>query len=785
LHLRLITLRSAFSAWIVLLAAIPFMAAFYLLLPMEGPAHAIAYPVFGLFAMVTILIGAHRQRAARPGAWRLIAVALALLAVADVTYAMLAVGGGAVPYPSIADYGYLAGYVALIAGTVGLIRGRAPGGDRTPIIDASILAAGAGSIFWIAIVQPSLQGAVDPVVAGVSMAYPGMDLVLLALGLRVLLTKSARPRYLQFLLAGIACYFIADIVYAVAVLNETYVEGNLVDAGWIVGVLLFGVAALHPSVADPSPVVQVNETRLTRSRFALLAAAALIAPTILVIQEVQIGDQVVLGLVVEWTILFGLVLIRLATTVDELGDSLQQRRRLQEDLAYQARHDPLTRLANRLLFEERLSESMTLAPETTALVFLDLDDFKTINDTLGHATGDELLRIIAGRIQRGLRPSELAARLGGDEFAILVEGCGDPAAARSIAERALASLRRPVDLSGRQMLVHASAGVAMGMVGSTATDLMRDADIAMYQAKSHGKDQVEAYEAVMHSQVVRSYELRSEMADAIENKAFVLHYQAALNLTTGAVVGAEALVRWNHPERGLIGPNEFIPQAESSGLIHALGRWILREACATAASWPDRIDGERPAISVNLAASQLLQPSLVDEVAAILAETGLPPAKLILEVTESALVDLVPARDALIRLRGLGVLLALDDFGTGYSSLSYLADLPFSIIKIDQSFVASIGQGKRVDALLKGIVGLCDSLDLVTVAEGIEEKHQLDVLIGLGCLAGQGYLFARPAPSAQFVLMLTDSKHEKRHADGLRRRLLPALTPRAARPTSA
>ena len=359
------------------------------------------------------------------------------------------------------------------------------------------------------------------------------------------------------------------------------------------------------------------------------------------------------------------------------------------------------------------------------------------------------------------------------------------AGARIAAERALASLREPVDLSGRQMPVHASAGVAMGMVGSTAMDLMRDADIAMYQAKSHGKDQVEAYEAAMHSQVVRSYELRSEMADAIETNAFILHYQAALNLTTGAVVGAEALVRWNHPERGLIGPNEFIPQAESSGLIHALGRWILREACTTAASWPDRIDGERPAISVNLAASQLLQPSLVDEVAAILAETGLPPAKLILEVTESALVDLVPARDALVRLRGLGVLLALDDFGTGYSSLSYLADLPFNIIKIDQSFVAAIGQGKRVDALLKGIVGLCDSLDLVTVAEGIEQQQQLDVLVGLGCRVGQGYLFARPAPSAQFVLMLTDPKHEKRHADGLRRQLLPALTPRAARPTSA
>jgi diguanylate cyclase (GGDEF)-like protein len=758
------------------------MAAFYLLLPASGPAHAIAYPVFGLIAMFAILVGVHRRRPARPTAWRLIALALALLAIGDITYALLALGRDVVPYPSIADVGYLAGYVALIVGTVGLIRGRALGGDRTPIIDAAILAAGAGSIFWIAIVQPSIQDAVDPVVASVSMAYPGVDVILLALGLRVLLTKATRPRYLQFLFAGIACYFIADVVYALAVLNGTYLEGQPVDSGWIVGVLLIGVAALHPSVTDPISVQPKTEVRLTRSRFALLAAAALIAPTILVVKEAGDGDNVVVGLVVEWTILFGLVLVRLATTVDELAVSLHLRGRLQDDLAYQAHHDPLTRLANRLLFEERLTHVMATAPDTTALIFLDLDDFKTINDTLGHATGDELLRIVADRIQHRLRRTELAARLGGDEFAILVEGCHDPSAARAAAERVLATLRAPVTLNARHLLVHASAGVAMGHAGSTAMDLMRDADIAMYRAKSNGKDQVEAYEATMHSQVVRSYELRTELAEAIETNAFVLHYQAAINLTSGAIVGAEALVRWDHPKRGLLGPHEFIPQAESSGLILALGRWIIREACGTAAGWPDRADGQRPAISVNLAASQLLQPGLVDEVAEILAETGLPANKLILEVTESALVDLEMARDALLRLHGLGVLLALDDFGTGYSALSYLAEMPFDIIKIDQSFVAAIGQSRRVDALLEGIVGLCDALELVTVAEGIEQRTQLDWLVGLGCRIGQGYLFARPVPAAEFRALLAAPRDPKRRPLG--RRGLPLRVPRPVVPVA-
>ena len=313
---------------------------------------------------------------------------------------------------------------------------------------------------------------------------------------------------------------------------------------------------------------------------------------------------------------------------------------------------------------------------------------------------------------------------------------------------------RPPSRCSRSSAPTCCAGVVLGTVGSTASDLMRDADVAMYQAKAHGKDKAEVYQAAMHGIVTRRYELGTEIANAIATRAFVLHYQPAIELETGAIVGAEALVRWNHPVRGLIGPGEFISLAESLGLINGLGSWILREACVTAASWPDRPDGQRPAISVNLAASQLLQPGLVDEVAALLAETGLAPDRLILEVTESALVDLAPARDALQRLRGLGVLLALDDFGTGYSALSYLADLPFHIVKIDQSFVAALGQGDRFDAIVEGIIGLCDALDLVTVAEGIEDASQLDRLRGLGCRIGQGYYFARPVRSAEFIALL-------------------------------
>ncbi len=745
------------AAWAVLLVATPFLAAFYLLLPGTGPSRVIAYPAFGLIGMLAILIGIHRRRPARLGSWRLMAVALALLSLGDITYSVLALDGQEIPYPSLADVAYLAAHAAPICGSVGLIRGRVPGGDRTPVIDAAILAAGAGSLFWFTVVQPSLQGTVEPLAVTVSLVYPALDIILLALGLRVLMTRAARPRFLEFIVVGISVYLVADVIYAMAVLDGTYAEGQAVDGGWIVGILLVGVAALHPSVSNAASTVEARETRLSRRRFALLAVAALVAPVIVIVHEAPRDDGVVLGLVLQWVVLFALVLVRLATTVDELAISLRERRRLQGDLTYQAHHDPLTRLANRSLFEQRLAQAVATAPETTAVVFLDLDDFKTINDTLGHPRGDEVLRVLARRVQGALRGDDLAARVGGDEFAIVLEGCTGEASARAIAERILHALRPPVSLDTRQVQIHASAGVALGHAGSTVMDLMRDADIAMYYAKSHGKDHVETYVPEMQSQVRERFELHTEFAQAIKAGSFVLHYQPVVGIEGGGIVGAEALVRWDHASRGLLGPDQFLAHAETSGLIQPLGRWILREACATAAGWPSRPDGQRAAISVNLAATQLCEPGLVGDVAAILAATGLPAHLLILEVTESALVDLDTARLALVRLRELGVQLALDDFGTGYSSLSYLAELPFDIVKIDRSFTASIGHGRRVDALLHGVVSLCEALDLVPVAEGIETEAQRAHLLALGCRIGQGYLFSRPVPAAAFLALLSGS----------------------------
>ncbi|MEP7360224.1 MAG: EAL domain-containing protein [Chloroflexota bacterium] len=624
------------------------------------------------------------------------------------------------------------------------------------MIDAAILATGAGSLFWMAIAHPSVSGVVDPLAATVSLVYPAMDLLLLTLGLRVALTAVARPRYLLFLVLGMTLYFIADVLYALLTLSGTYMSGNPVDAGWIVGILLIGVAALHPSTRTAVAPVERIAPRISRVRLALFALAALAAPAILFTRTSAGSEE--FGLIVEWVLLFGLVLVRLSTTVDQLALSLRERQQLQTELAYGASHDPLTQLANRTLFEARLAQAMAQTPSTTAVIFLDVDDFKSINDTLGHPTGDEVLRVAAARLASNLRGTDLPARVGGDEFAILVESCADAASACAVAERAVSALRAPVTIGGHRILVHASAGVAMSTARSTDVDLMREADIAMYAAKAGGKDQVHEYASGMQAQITRNYELRTELAEALALNQFVLHYQPGVDLGTGMVVGAEALVRWEHPVRGLLPPAEFIPDAELSGLIHPLGKWILREACTSAAAWPDRPDGQRPTISVNLAAGQLLEPGFVKDVAAILAQTGLKPSNLLLEVTESALINGKVAGAALNRLRALGVMLALDDFGTGYSSLGYLAELPFNFVKIDKSFVAGIGHAGRIDSLLQDVLRLCSGLELQTVAEGIETPLQLNTLREMGCRFGQGYLFARAVPAAEFVRLMASAQ---------------------------
>ncbi|MCU0618307.1 MAG: EAL domain-containing protein [Gemmatimonadaceae bacterium] len=427
-----------------------------------------------------------------------------------------------------------------------------------------------------------------------------------------------------------------------------------------------------------------------------------------------------------------------------------ERRALEAQLTWQAYHDPLTNLANRALFRDRVERALLAArerPGTVAVLFLDLDNFKTVNDSLGHAAGDQLLFEVARRLLSATRGCDTVARLGGDEFAILLDNIRGPADAIVVAERVLQGMQAPVLLEGREVFVGASVGIVRAEQQASADELLRDADVAMYDAKQAGKNRYAIFEPRMHSRAVARMQLEADLRVAIEAEEFTLVYQPIVRLESGRPVGLEALVRWVHPTVGPIGPDVFIPIAEETGLIVPLGRWILAEACRAAVSWnaqPALVD--RIGVSVNLSPRQLEEAGLVASVRDVLRETGLPPALLTLEITETGLVGTAGAiPDRLRDLKALGVSLAIDDFGTGYSSLGYIQHFPIDVLKIDRLFVEGLKRsGGHEAALARTIVGLGHSLGLRTVAEGIEVDAQRAILSELGCALGQGYLFSRP-----------------------------------------
>jgi diguanylate cyclase (GGDEF)-like protein len=429
-----------------------------------------------------------------------------------------------------------------------------------------------------------------------------------------------------------------------------------------------------------------------------------------------------------------------------------------EDALHQAFHDSLTGLPNRELFSERLSAALQEVDRTggmTAVLFLDLDGFKTVNDSLGHVVGDDLLVAVGGRLKGSLRPDDLAARFGGDEFAVLLEGLVDIRDAERIAERVLDSLRKPFSIGEHDLSVTASVGIAGA--GSSDVDLLRDADLAMYQAKGGGKNRFESYEPGMHKAVVSRLALEADLQRAIERHELRLHYQPIVRLRTGRIIGVEALVRWQHPERGLMPPIEFVPLAEETGLIVPLGRWVLNEACHRAAAW-QRLHPAL-ALGVNLSSVQLTGLGLRAEVSQALSESGLDPRSLILEITETVLMhDVDSTAKGLRELKDLGVQLAVDDFGTGYSSLQYLRGLPIDILKIAKSFVDGVAGASGESALARAIIDLGDSFQLRVVAEGIEARDQLNSLLELGCELGQGFLFARPQEPGDLEALLKAQK---------------------------
>ncbi|TMC66942.1 MAG: EAL domain-containing protein, partial [Chloroflexota bacterium] len=426
---------------------------------------------------------------------------------------------------------------------------------------------------------------------------------------------------------------------------------------------------------------------------------------------------------------------------------VSERKTLEAKLTHQAFHDPLTDLPNRAAFRIHLDHALDGEGERRiAVLFLDLDDFKAVNDTLGHDIGDKLLAAVGARIASTLRPGDTVARLGGDEFAVLLKSMEDEHIATRVAERITRQFIAPFGIGGKKITVHASIGIA-GLVSGqeAAEELIRNADVAMYIAKTKGKARYIEYDATLAGAALHLMELEADMPHALAEKQFVLDYQPVVWLESGAIHSAEALLRWNHPERGLLAAPDFTAVAERSGMIVELGRWAVQQAARDARRWQVRYPSTPPmAISVNLYGRQLQRPELVSEVVDAVDAAGLDPQSLILELAESVLTDHhQPLGPVLQELRQRGFRLALDNFGVGYSSLGRLRDLPVDILKMDRSFVAGIGQGVTDGAILRAIIGIANSLGLMTIAEGVERPEQLAALNGMGCHAGQGFYLSK------------------------------------------
>jgi diguanylate cyclase (GGDEF)-like protein len=435
-----------------------------------------------------------------------------------------------------------------------------------------------------------------------------------------------------------------------------------------------------------------------------------------------------------------------ALQYDRLEQAVSELQELQRRLHHQAYHDPLTGLANRAMFTDRVGAALSEGGGV-AVLFVDLDDFKVVNDTLGHTVGDELLRAVAGHLARAVRSEDLVARLGGDEFAILVRSSDDDVegVAVEIVERMLRSFELPIEVGDRLLAVNLSAGVATGQhSGASTADLLRDADVAMYEAKSAGKRRYALFTPEMRDAVMRRHTLKEELRLGLERDELIVQYQPIVDLRSGATTAVEALVRWEHPTHGRIPPLEFIPLAENTGMIVPLTRLVLRTACRQAVEWTTA--GASPlAVQVNLSGSELDDPALADQVLEILATTGLPPERLVIEITETVLVQDAASGSAQLRyLRDRGVRLALDDFGTGFSSLSYLRSLPLDILKIAKEFTDGIAHNEEDATFVRLMIELAALRGLSVVAEGIETPAQLDALRALNCHLGQGYHFARP-----------------------------------------
>ncbi|MEO1061851.1 MAG: GNAT family N-acetyltransferase [Actinomycetota bacterium] len=725
------------------------MALAYFALPNSPTTKLLLYNGVGLCSVIAIIVGVMRNRPEPRRPWLLFAAGQASFLTADVIYYILEATTDAPPFPSIADVFYLGMYPLVIAGLVSLIRQVAPMRDYASLIDAGIIAVATFAVSWIFIMDNLVTtDDLGALAKTVSLGYPVMDIALLATAARLAVAVHWRHPSFLMMATALASLVLADTAYALQTASGTFSTGSWVDAFWLTFYVGFGAAALHPATARPLETGMRSVGQIGGLRLVALCLATVAVPIIDLIWG-QPVDEVVTTFASATLFLF--VLGRVVGLMRAVEVSKEQAR-------HESLHDSLTGLANRILFADRVEHALSQRSEgQLAVLFIDLDDFKTVNDSLGHQSGDELLSIVSQRLLECVREGDTVARLGGDEFAILLESASDGQDAVQVAERVLELVEEPIALTEREVRIRASVGIAVENRGKAEAEaLLRGADVAMYMAKAKGKGRYEFFVQSMYDIVVDRLELKADLEMALLRDEFEIHYQPIVDIESTQVTSVEALIRWQHPIRGIVPPTKFVPLAEETGLIVPIGRWVLEQACRQTRQWQVSAESEQLGVSVNLSVRQLNDPNLTLHVQEALRTSGLRPSCLTLEITESMLLeDRERSIEVIEALKALDVKVAIDDFGTGYSSLGYLRQFPVDTIKIDRSFIQELHESSTSGALVRTVIDMARALSVSTVAEGIEDLEQLQALADLDCELGQGFVFARPGlPSAMEDLVV-------------------------------
>ncbi|MGI9612739.1 MAG: putative bifunctional diguanylate cyclase/phosphodiesterase, partial [Acidimicrobiales bacterium] len=728
--------------WLAWLGLATVLTIVYFAVPNTPESKLVLYNGLGLMSVISVLVGIRMNDATPRGPWLWFAAGLTSFLTADVIFYVLElVNPEGPPFPSIADPFYLLMYPLMIVGLTKMVRAvrSTDKGDAATFIDAAVVGIAMFGALWVLFVDTVFETEANTTAALLTqLAYPVMDVALLAVGARLAVTMQLKHPPFALILGGLGSLAVADTAYGIYNAAGEFQTGLFIDAFWLAFYALFAAAALHPDVRSPGQA-PTSVDKLTARQLGIMFIATLGVPMIDLIWGSP-ADRVVT--IMASALLFLLILVRVFSLMQTIQAG-------QEQLRYDAGHDSLTGLTNRMLFSEQIETGLERTPDDVAVLFIDLDDFKNINDSLGHAAGDALLAEVANRLVACVGPDDTVARFGGDEFAVLLTTDTQRRNIAALARRALETIHDPIDLGVRNVRASASIGIATSEHTEDTESLLRNADVAMYLSKMRGKGRFEFFEAQMHEEAIERLELRADLQRAIDENQFVLHYQPIFDLDTGKVSLVEALIRWKHPERGMIQPDRFIPLAEESGMIVTIGDWVLREACVQAANW-EKIPGCADiSVTVNLSMRQLQDMQLVNSLTRALKDSGLDASRLVLEITESMLA-LDPERSAetLGQLKTIGVKLALDDFGTGYSSLSYLRSFPVDSIKIDRSFISELHRSSTSTALIDAVVNLAEALGAYTVAEGIEYSDQAHLLRKLGCDRGQGFYFCRPLVAA-------------------------------------